>query len=157
MNKKCKVHLGFCSEHGWDCGDYELFQQEQDTVSVVLVEFVYQDGSNYKESRTLAFEGALTEELRERLRNALSDGEQYLPTQIGHEHLGARMTGWPNEDDHVWHEIDVDAIEQQDVSPDEYVVEKLSFAGFVQMMVENKREGWDVVAACEDLGLELEA
>jgi hypothetical protein len=48
----------------------------------------------------------------------------------------------------------VDEIEQVNASEDAYVLQELSFEGFVQMMVENHHEGWDIVAACEELGLE---
>lgn len=129
---------GFCPEHGNDC-----------------VEVVYRDADNYKESTTLAFPGTLTEELRSRLRFALDSEQYYLPTQIQHEHLGTRMESWPDaQSDHVWHELDVDEIEQVNASEDAYVLQELSFEGFVQMMVENHHEGWDIVAACEELGLE---
>jgi hypothetical protein len=63
---------------------------------IVLVEVVYRDADNYKESTTLAFPGTLTEELRSRLRFALDSEQYYLPTQIQHEHLGTRMESWPD-------------------------------------------------------------
>lgn len=121
-------------------------------VPVVTVPVMYRDADNYKEFTTLYFSGVATDELKARLRAVLDSGEHYIPTQIGHEHLGTRMASWPDQQsDHVWHELDVDEIENT-TGRDNLASE--SFEDFVALIEQNSAAGWDVLAASKELSLE---
>lgn len=121
-------------------------------IPVVEVPVMYRDADNYKEHTTLYFDGVATDELKARLKAALDAGEHYVPTQIGHEHLGTRMDSWPDQQsDHVWHELDVDEIENKTGRDD---LATGSFEDFVALMERNAAAGWDVPAAMVELGLE---
>jgi len=122
-------------------------------VPAVEVAVMYRDADNYKEGTTLRFAGELTDELKARLKATLEDGEHYIPTQVGHEHLGHRMASWPDQQsDHVFHELDVEEIEQVTALEDR--IYDGSFEDFVKTMEAAKAAGWDVSAAMAELGLE---
>jgi hypothetical protein len=56
---------------------------------VTIIPVMYRDGDNNKSSSAILCGGAITDELRTRLRNALAAGRRYVPTQLGLSHPGA--------------------------------------------------------------------
>lgn len=75
---------------------------------------MYRDGSNYKTYGHIEVDGELDEAQRERFAATLDDngGKSFIPEQLGMGHLG--HSGWssfPSDDDHCWHEVQVDDIE----------------------------------------------
>jgi len=122
--------------------------------TITIVPIMYRDADNWKDKGVIALVGQATEELRARLQRTLHDGENYLPTQIGHDHLGTTHENWPDEQvDHCWHELDVTEIEQIHGDPQQFGAAE-TFEEFVQRMEQARRDGWDVATACETLGIE---
>ena len=67
-----------------------------------LFDYIYRDGSNYKQHGSYVAEGTLTEKETEELWKCLSDGEYFIPEQVG---IPAVRFEDANEDDHCWHEL----------------------------------------------------
>jgi hypothetical protein len=113
--------------------------------------YMYRDASNYKEGTTLYFEGAVTAEQRAAISAALDSGLYFIPDDVGLEELQSRLTSFPSEDDHVWHELE--SLNVVKTLPADAVVE-----GPVEDMVETFRKvgphGWDVARAMDRLDLE---
>lgn len=68
------------------------------------VRYMYRDSSNYKLTRSVVLEGALTEVERQTVDAALEEREYFLPAQVG---LDVLYTEWSShfDDDHPWHEL----------------------------------------------------
>jgi len=86
------------------------------------IHYMYRDASNYKQGRTVWLTGLITDEQKEALKRSLNDSGYFIPEQIGLPHLGkdSEAVGWerfPTEDDHCWHELDVDEIESTEHHP----------------------------------------
>ena len=74
--------------------------------------YMYRDASNYKEGKYVYFEGAATQEQRTAIGQKLESGLYFIPADIELEELQPRMTSFPSEDDHVWHEfVDLTLVE----------------------------------------------
>lgn len=77
--------------------------------------YLYRDASNYKAGRTVVLEGVPTPDDLDAVRAALSDGEWFIPSQVGLDDLqgelqaldseASRNADGINEDDHLWHEL----------------------------------------------------
>jgi hypothetical protein len=118
-------------------------------MSVTHVPYMYRDANNYKAHHTVRLAGQITDEQRERVRQSLEsivgDHTGFIPEQIGWPHAGdgeGSWTSFPNpNDDHCWHELDVDEIEVSGtwagVLPTETVEQ------WVAAMVEAAERGWD--------------
>jgi len=67
-------------------------------------EYMYRDGSNYKQYGLAVFAGAITDAERATIRSALERGEYFLAEQVGLPNLREK---WEThfEDDHIWHEL----------------------------------------------------
>jgi hypothetical protein len=75
---------------------------------------MYRDASNYKECHSIVAKGELSEQQQEDIRNKCDTGCYFIPQQVNMLGLQDRMTNFPNEDDHVWHEInDVRLVEDK--------------------------------------------
>lgn len=113
------------------------------------IPYMYRDAANYKVCRTLVLRGSITAEQVEQLRATLHDGDHFIPTQIGMPHLGTE-SGWasfPCEDDHIWHELELDAVEEGSGREDEawFSVEE-----FITMMT-TAAQRWDDTVSVEDV------
>lgn len=109
---------------------------------------MYRDGSNYKEFETIVVKGKVT---KEELEELCDNGEYgpgdpvFIPSQVGLENLQPRMEKFPNEDDHVWHEI-------SDVEP----TDKFATHGAAQALLLKFQKAtgkWDIVGTSEKLGI----
>lgn len=65
------------------------------------IDYLYRDGSNYKQDGSVVLAGELTDEQRALI---LEHAEAFLPDQVG---LPVLYEAWSShyEDDHPWHEI----------------------------------------------------
>ena len=112
-----------------------------------LVPFLYRDSANYKAHSSINLSGTITAEQTARLAASLSSNETFIPQQVGlGSHLGWALTGFPRmEDDHVWHELDVEGVLTiPGCSPTVMDVEE-----FVAMFEQIGPDGWDVEDAFE--------
>ena len=106
--------------------------------------YLYRDGSNYKQSETVVLAGTIT---REHLEPYLDEGWYFIPSQVGLEDLQARFPSL-GEDDHVWHEL-------QEVTPTD--AEPTTPMTAADLLARFRVVTWDEAAAMEQLGLEMEA
>lgn len=119
---------------------------------VTIIPVQYRDAANWKLNDRYVLLGTFTPEQEARLRATLNEDaglHQFIPTQIGEVHLGPFNDAW-TEDDHIWHEMEVDEIEVVDDPPDR----QLSWSTveeFVQRMEKAAADGWDDTVSVEDL------
>jgi hypothetical protein len=85
-----------------------------------VIPYVYRDASNYKEGDHIILEGILTEEQIKSIEGKLDDGENFIPADLnlGIEELQERLMSFPSDDDHVWHELELNEIEVVASVPD---------------------------------------
>jgi hypothetical protein len=83
------------------------------------LEYMYRDASNYKTGERVIFAGAITDEQRATIAAGLKDGSYLIAEQVDLSNL--RET-WEThfEDDHVWHELDMDDISLTEEDPTEH-------------------------------------
>lgn len=124
---------------------------------LTVLTYQYRDAANYKVAGEIHLAGIITEQQISRLRETLDNDEQFIPTQLGLQHLGIKgrehygWTSFPCEDDHVWHElfltgegaIEVYTMGQTDGC--EPVEE------FVKRMEKANADGWDDTVDVRDL------
>lgn len=68
--------------------------------------YLYRDGSNYKEGKEIILEGTLFPQQIDDIFKKFDNDEFFIPSQVGLINLQDRMVNFPNEDDHVWHELE---------------------------------------------------
>lgn len=123
-------------------------------MSVTELHYLYRDGSNYKQYETIYVEGELSAEQAALIASKLDEGVYFIPADLllGIPELQARATGFPNEDDHVYHELE---LESRVVSPSAPAgaqvlpLEALT-AAFARI---SSPTGWNEAAAKVRLGL----
>lgn len=114
------------------------------------VHYRYTDAGNYKYDDTVLLFGKVTDTDRARLHEALdkgigSDGNGFIPQQLGWRHPAAADPAFPSSDDHCWSTLDVndeetfEEVEQPE--PGEVIVDSVS--GWVEAMATAGRRGWD--------------
>lgn len=82
--------------------DYPEEVARRDAGMNTLIEFVYRDGSNYKQFQKAVVKGYATKEDIDEIFSSLEDGERFVPEQVG---LAAeRFSEW-TEDDMMWCEL----------------------------------------------------
>jgi len=70
------------------------------------IRYLYRDASNYKQSDSVIFSGAITAEECETLIAHFDEYGGFIPGQVGMPDLQDRMTGgWDEDLDHPFHEI----------------------------------------------------
>jgi hypothetical protein len=107
-----------------------------------LFEYRYRDASNHKQLFQVIFSGEITPEEEERLRERLDSGEYFIAGDVGLPELQWEMGGFPNEDDHVWHEL------SEILLVDQPPTDETSIHDFVERFCAAK---WDEEAAMERL------
>lgn len=125
------------------------------TATVTEIHIRYRDANNNKEGTTLTFDGAITAQQITQLVSDLDDGLYFIPTQVNLPHLGERLTNFPNEADHAWHELDTDEIlvvtrqvHQDDVR---------NLTEFLTAVTAAAKTGWDDATAAADLRIPVDA
>lgn len=120
-----------------------------------LIPYLYRDASNYKQSETIVIEGKLSAEDIALVRSRLDAGENFIPGDLGLniEELQPRNEGFPSADDHVWHELQLEALETSETAPKGS--SPIAAAAFVAAFARFPRrlDAWDVIKAVERLGL----
>ena len=114
-----------------------------------LIPVMYRDANNYKIHGTLVADGAITPTEIETLKKSLSDGEYYLPLQLGLDYYGTDWSSYdPDDSDHPWHEMLLDDIEVEDSDDDfEFFDRHVERVGavdvFVRKIAAASSVGWD--------------
>lgn len=119
--------------------------------------YLYRDASNYKQHGQIQLDGILSPEELQMIRSRLSEGDRFipgdLPAEFGIEELQSKLPSYPSEeDDHVWHELQLDDQQRADTAnPDLPVISKDAFVAFFRTL-----EGggnWRIAEAALRLGL----
>lgn len=121
-------------------------------MKVTIIPLQYRDAANWKLTERYVLSGAFTPEQEARLRATLNEDaglHHFIPTQINEVHLGPFNDYW-TDDDHVWHELEVDEMEVVEDYPAGNgwlcTVEE-----FVQRMEQAAADGWDDSVDMRDL------
>lgn len=120
-----------------------------DAASWTLIPVMYRDASNYKAYGDILLEGIITDAQIAALRGSLNEETNYVPGQLGLEHLALEQ--WPGsryEDDHNWHEMMHDQIRTLDLVDADLVRERGTqeagtVAEFLTKVQEAAAAGWD--------------
>lgn len=71
------------------------------------IEYLYRDASNYKKINQVIVSGTFDEIQKESIQNCLSEGEYFIPRQVGFPEIRFdKLT----EDDHCWFELSVEDV-----------------------------------------------
>ena len=117
-----------------------------------LIPVSYRDASGWQQNATYVAEGAINKAQTRRLRECVDGDGFFIPTQIGFEHLGAAMEKFPSEDDHIFHVMDVYAMEIADTLPGHNMQVMVGPVDeFVDRMVTEHARGWDDTVDVNDL------
>lgn len=69
------------------------------------IEYLYRDASNYKKINQVIVSGTFDEIQKESIQNCLSEGEYFIPRQVGFPEIRFdKLT----EDDHCWFELSIE-------------------------------------------------
>ena len=92
-------------------------------------EVIYRDADNYKATRAVVLAGSAAAEDIAAIAAALSDGEWFIPSQVGLDDLQGELQQYDtdlvldadgrNAADHPWHQLNLpDAVQPTDATPD---------------------------------------
>lgn len=113
---------------------------------LTLIPVLYRDADGHEEIETYAADGAISDEQMAALRASLVDGDGFIPTQIGLDHLGHHLDQFPTESDHCWHAVLADRIEVTE-SPAGHPTRVGDLTQFVDRFTSVGSEGWDASAS----------
>jgi hypothetical protein len=120
-----------------------------------VIPYLYRDAANHKQSNEIVLEGELSSTEIAAIESKLSDGEYFIPGDLvglGIEELQPRSIGYPSEEDHVYHELELDSLEVQATVPEGTVVHsKEEFVKAFEAIPDS--EGWDIAACMQRLDL----
>lgn len=108
-----------------------------------VVPYMYRDRDNYKAHHEIVLEGTITEEQKQAVDNSLSGGELFCPKRVNWPHAANQDAHWtwgldPDED-HWWHELDIDDIYSADLDKSD----GQSVDEWVAAMVREGHNGWE--------------
>lgn len=110
-------------------------------------EYEYRDAGNYKHAAVVVVAGILhPEDLKLCLEN-VSEGTEFIPSQVGLEDLQPLMKNYPSSDDHVWHQLSLDSFQTVNRPPTVRITARELIEKFKTMAGH-----WDVMAACKKHG-----
>lgn len=116
--------------------------------------YQYRDGANFKEMSAIVLDGALSAADIGALKATLEDGEKFIPYDLALDiaELQNRLPSFPDEDDHVFHELLLDEVEESETVPEG--TSTIDVADFISSFARVKsRGGWDIIQAVERLGV----
>lgn len=118
---------------------------------MVKIDYSYRDADNYKQHARAYFKGTLSDAQIADIRSVLDDGTYFIPGQVGMDELQWKFPSFPTDSDHVWHELQEDAITvEEDDDDDELLPVTDLYAAFMRI----KETGWDIDGAMKRLGIE---
>lgn len=118
--------------------------------AVTEIPILYRDIANHKDFDEIALQGQITDTQIATLRASLQAGTRFVPTQIGMEHLGeVNRSEFPTEDDHSWHEVELDQIKVLDLLSGTYIGTEIAnletVDSFISRMQAAAAAGWKPV------------
>jgi hypothetical protein len=119
-----------------------------------IIPYLYRDASNYKEGDFIILEGTLSESQIAAIEDKLDEGENFIPAdlKLGIEELQDRLTSFPSEDDHVWHELQLSEIEVVASVPDgSNTIPSEDFVAAFEKIADSN--SWDVAGCMERLDI----
>lgn len=111
------------------------------------ITYSYRDASNYKTFRTVVVQGVIE---WKQIKKYLDCGEYFIPYDVSLPELQSELRAFPNEDDHVWHELHMAglewtlAVEPTEEFHAEELLKKFKYA---------HKHGWKEKAAEKRLGV----
>jgi hypothetical protein len=107
---------------------------------------MYRDGANYKACNTVVVEGSMS---FSDIEKYLKDGSDFIPFDVGMDELQEQLRGFPNEDDHAWHELSKESFDWLiDVPTADFTAKDL-----IRAFKKAHKKGWQVDKAVRRLGL----
>lgn len=118
------------------------------------IPYMYRSYSNYKSFGAYVAEGEITAEQRQRLEKTLgvySGDPEFIPQQIGQDHIGSNDYSLEPDEDGPIHEMNLDEIKVHEVPDGDrphisgigyYVADVGDVEDFVSKMEKAKAEGW---------------
>lgn len=123
---------------------------------ISAIPYQYRDAANYKEGSTIYLDGELSADDIALIESKLSEGDGFIPgnlAKVSVEELQPRMTSFPSDDDHVYHELELTGIRLLKQAPEgESVISARDFVDSFAAIA--GPEQWDEAAAMERLGIE---
>lgn len=119
-----------------------------------VIPYLYCDAANFKESSVIVLEGVLTEEQVGAIISKLNEGTDFIPgdLHLGIEELQPRMISYPNEDDLVWHELEIDDLEVVATVPNGTdTIPSNDFVNAFSKIADS--ESWDIAGCMERLDI----
>lgn len=107
-----------------------------------VIPYLYRDADNNKQESALIADGKITRQQVEAMQALLWQDDSFLPCQLGLGHLGSTLDDFPSEQDHPWHEIDLDAVETGEGEAPVNGVHVGNVSAFVNEFVAQGRRGW---------------
>lgn len=117
-----------------------------------VIPYMYRDASNYKEGDHIILEGTLSDEQIKAIEAKLDEGENFIPADLnlGLDELQDRLTSFPSEDDHVWHELQLNELEVVATVPDgSNIIPSEDFVAAFEKIADSN--SWDVAGCMERL------
>lgn len=111
--------------------------------------YMYRDGSNYKQYNEVIIAGTLTQQEKNDIVKALDEGQYFIPSQVGLCDLQERMIAFPNDDDHVWHELNIKDITETENEP----TINHCFDHVRELAAQFKKVKWNIEEAMKENGL----
>lgn len=99
------------------------------------INYLYRDASNYKQHNEVVIAGKITEQQISTIVSCLSDGEYFIPKQVGLPET--RFSEW-TEDDHCWFELSRYSFENTDRIPTIGITIEELISNF-----EKAKDNWD--------------
>lgn len=112
------------------------FAPEQASASNTQISYLYRDASNYKVYNECVVSGLLSKEQQETIISCLSEGEFFIPHQVGLPEQ--RFDGEWTEDDHCWFELDAYSFEETKEAPTVSITADELVEAFCQ-----RKDRWD--------------
>jgi hypothetical protein len=116
--------------------------------------YQYRDGANFKESSAIVLNGVLTASDIAAITATLESGEKFIPydLQLDIAELQDRLPSFPDEDDHVFHELLLEELDVSDTVPEG--TSTIDVDDFLKAFAAvRSRRGWDIVNAVDRLGV----
>ncbi len=110
------------------------------------IHYMYRDADNYKEGEDVIFTGEITDTEKKLILSYRDEKQYFIPSQVGLYDLQNRMTGFPNDSDHVWHELRSEDITLTENNP----TEEIDIHEFAKKFADIE---WNVSQAMENTGI----
>lgn len=122
--------------------------------NITFLPYLYRDASNFKTGGSIYLNGKLSPKQIQAIREKLHDGDQFIPGDLNLDirEVQSDLTSFPSEDDHVYHELQLDAIGFMEKIPEgETLIEIDAFMGAFAAIPDSN--AWNESDAIDRVGL----